>query len=503
MCGIHFTINAGSNCKNFDDFIGDAFLTNQVRGTDSSGLFSVGDIKPQNQLRDVQYFKKALNASDFVGYQPAQQLITAANKNLATVGHVRAATWGGNVDKNAHPFLTIRQDGSRIIGVHNGSLEGWQTKQDGDKFDVDSAWLYSKIAEDGIEAFEGFNGAFTLVWFDSLDQDTLFIALNGKRPLYWAWTEDKKGMIACSELGMLGWLADRRSIKLATVDQYRFHFPEPGFVHKINLKDPTKVEKVKFKDFTFAANKYVKVYEKPADRPVMPGPVVPAKLTHWRGGNVVDEVEGQLDAARQARVLSDMKTALGKARDKRIRQANLSAAGLNKEGVPFEQTENAEESHIVTGEMLERTLEREIAESLKRKGLKEDVDYGLTFSAQPNTKHALAPEVQRAKTIGLFGAIVEFCGYMYDDETGEVYGDFRIEENGVEEKYDAIVRGQSSQSAHIRYINPTKCSRMEVIGITDEGGGESPYVILSDYDGASEFETPPFSMTPSINRMLH
>lgn len=501
MCGIHFVINAGTKQKNLDDFISDAFLANQVRGTDSSGVFVVEGYKPKEDLRGVHYFKKAMHGSDFLQTQSARTLIGQANNNVVTVGHVRASTWGSTVDKNAHPFVTVRADGSRIIGVHNGSLEGWHTKEGADEHDVDSAWLYSKIAEDGFDAFEGIQGAFTLVWYDSTSPDRLFIARNDKRPLYYAYTEDQKGIIGCSELGMLGWLASRRDIKLHTNKEgFKFLFPEPGFVHSISITDPTDVVKTKFKDFSYSAAKYVK---KPAPQP----PQKHTQMTHWRDDTVPrqrsqeqDRVWTEYDLRKQARMLSDIKQALASGRSKRY-------------GTKLAETPAPEvESPVVTDEHFEDQLYKEIQTHLRNKhGMLEEVASGpvgpvLQFAYAPNVTHVLQAEVARAKSIGLFGAVVNFCGYMYDDETGEVYGDFEVrEKNGKVEKYDALVRGQSTQSANAIYISPSKLTEMEVVGIMDTVGSEgTPFVVLADKSSSQRYTTPWYSGdSQHPNRMLH
>lgn len=487
MCGIHFVINAGTKQKNLDDFISDAFYANQVRGTDSSGVFAVEGYKPKENLRGVHYYKKAVHGSDFLQLQPAATLIGQANNNVATVGHTRASTWGSPTDKNAHPFLTIRPDGSRIIGVHNGSLDNWSSKEGANEHDVDSSWLYSKIAEDGIEAFEGIQGAFALVWYDSRTPDRVYIARNEKRPLYYAYTEDQKAIIGCSELGMLGWLTSRRDVKLHTNKEgFRFLFPEPGFVHSISLTDPKDVERTKFKDFSYAAAKYVK---KPEPAPVQKQ----TQLTHYRNTtpasnpHAANQAWSEYDLRKQARMLSDIKQALAVGRSKRYSEAEP----------PFTQVKEVE-SPVVTDEELEDRLYQEIQTHLRNKhGMIEETNLGpvgpvLEFAYAPNVTHALQPEVARAKSIGLFGAVVHFCGYMYDDETGEVYGDFEVvERDGKIEKYDAIVRGQSEQSANVKYISPSKLSVMEVVGIMDSvGNGGVPFVVLADKSDSQRYTTP-------------
>lgn len=502
MCGIHFVATKNAYTYKLDDFLRDAFITNQVRGLDGTGMFQVQQTYAQNsgyKAKNVSVFKKDINASDFIGYSAPEAMLKDACRMPLTVGHVRAATHGAVSTPNTHPFIAIRKDESRIIGVHNGSLVGWKGNVDADKYEVDSQWLYSKIAEDGIEAFEGFDGAFALVWYDSKHPNTMFVARNSKRPLFWCFTEDYGAMMGCSELGMLGWLADRNELKLAKSDNnMRFFFPEPGMVHKINLNNFKDIKKEPFPEYNANKKKYAKPAEynppfefrHPASsfgqqrgfpdytrrQPVTS--LVPA------GGldvNNDDDIWDETDAKAQAKLLGNIK-------------AVLKAARQARTNVP------AKEPKVVTGDDLENTLADEINTWLEnRHGMKglgyvEPIESPLdstatpkesfTFVGKADESKATEVEVRRAKSIGIYGLVVQFCGYFYDDETCSVFGDFRTLENGENIVYDSIVRGQSRASGETKYINPSGLADMVVVGVTanEPANSGKPYLILVDKD---------------------
>lgn len=533
MCGIHFTINAGTNNRNLDDFMENAFYANQVRGTDSSGIFSVGHlIGPRKPgARQVDFFKKAENGSEFLKYTGASDLVKKANSAKLTVGHVRAATFGAPVDENSHPFIAVREDDSKIIGVHNGSLDGWHGKIGADKCRVDSQWLYNRIAEDGIDAFEGINGAFALVWYDSLEPNKVFIARNDKRPLFFAYTEDEKGIIGCSELGMLGWLADRNDIKLhADKEGFRFHFPEAGNVLTIDLDDPRKVEKIPFKAFNTAFTKYNKPYTPAA--PANPTNAAPAggtsgaaQMTPYRSNlhpsqrgrdDGDDDIWEGANKARQESFLRKVKDAIAATR---VDRTPLSAKQRKRLAKQERRARNkGVASQMVTQEFLDNQLEQEInriQHERSERGEYDDNDDvydsvgpGLEFVSEPAAHLATKEEQQRARNFGLFGAVVKFVGYFWDEPLCEVNGDFsyRDPKNQVT-RYDALIRGCTSKAADARYINPTKSTPMVVIGIT---GDTKPFMILADKPAyASTYHSPPAmnsvggDLGQSIGRMLH
>lgn len=205
MCGILGVINSVTSInKHVCDFMRQGFVTSQLRGTDSSGLFQVG-----SDPEKLWLYKKAVNGTAFVELPEAEQLMRDADTTYFTVGHVRARTQGAVSDANAHPFTVYSDEGARGAGVHNGSLIGWGSKKNGKLYDVDSEWALNHIMQEGMEAFEDISGAYCFVWWDERSPTILNIARNDKRPLHLMFSKDGKRIIYASEAGMLGWLATR------------------------------------------------------------------------------------------------------------------------------------------------------------------------------------------------------------------------------------------------------------------------------------------------------
>lgn len=217
MCGIVAVINAIPNVQTgsyaaskVKDMFENMMLASAVRGTDGTGLFQVdGDEK-------VWHGKTQLPSAMGVYDKKLSGIMSNAAESAITVGHVRAATAGSVSKDNAHPFTAVRDDGSYIIGVHNGSLYGWDTPASG--FEVDSEWALDLIAREGVEkAFSEIWGAYCFLWYDSKEPGKLFFLRNEDRPMHIARTKDKKTIIMASEAGMLQWLADKHNIGIEEV----------------------------------------------------------------------------------------------------------------------------------------------------------------------------------------------------------------------------------------------------------------------------------------------
>lgn len=474
MCGIHFVINTDNvaNTK-LTDFMKDAFIANQVRGRDSSGCYQVKNYLNKDGLRDVSYHKEAECASDFIESNQARNLLHASATSLVTVGHVRHATVGSKTLANAHPFISVREDKSRIIGVHNGTLNNWRTKEGAKDFDVDSEWLFNRLALDGADAFEAFDGAFALVWFDSRHQNKLFVARNEKRPLFYGLTEDRKQMIAASELGMLGWLADRNSIKMQKDKEgFRYFYPPAGSIMEIDLKN-LDVNTYKYAEF----NAQSKLYKIDTPAVVMGSPRYSSAYgidrddDDWGWGGGSRYHGNSVFRPDQDVVLEKIKTAIKQGMENAKKIADEEEEVVT---APFEDTSGFKEA-----------LQGEIANFLKdrEKGLAPDGDF--TFVTSPLADGSASfKERDRARGLGIYGLVVDFCGYFTDPSECIVYGDFETNENGKKYKYDAIVRGQSEKAGDVKYVHPTKMVPMVVIGISAEKATNKgkPFIILSDMD---------------------
>ena len=119
MCGIVGTVTTDNNPAKLASWLSDALITSQVRGVHSTGLFQI-----KKDHKSFRTFKRAVNASTFVEIKEADDIISDAGKFPLTVGHVRHATVGQKTDINAHPFVAVG-DRRTVIGVHNGTLQGW------------------------------------------------------------------------------------------------------------------------------------------------------------------------------------------------------------------------------------------------------------------------------------------------------------------------------------------------------------------------------------------
>lgn len=241
MCGLH-GIMTKTREINADEFIRSAFTANMLRGTDSSGVAS---IETASNLYDSH--KLPVSGNYFVQDGVAQRIINRAGAaGQITMCHVRAATVGSVSLANAHPFVVEQQgatpeDGRVVIGMHNGTLQRWQSHKNAKYYTVDSEWAINHIAEEGFDAFEDIYGAFCFVWWDSDKPGTLNIARNKERSLYVVMLANG-GMAYASEAGMLHWLLERHRVEvdgdileLEADYWYRFDMANPKEFTKVKL----------------------------------------------------------------------------------------------------------------------------------------------------------------------------------------------------------------------------------------------------------------------------
>ena len=227
MCGIHGLINVTGKGKGHAGFIRDAFTTNMLRGTDSSGIAIV-----DTAYSSTEVHKLPVPGMFYVDDKVASSMIREADKaNTIIMCHVRHATVGKVNMDNAHPF-EINTDTSTLVGCHNGTLTSWMSRPTAKEFNSDSKWALSRIAEESVDAFEEITGAYTFVWWDSKDEGVLNMARNNERPMWVALLQDG-GMAYASEAGMLYWLLERnnmpilRMFELEVDKLYRFNVDNP------------------------------------------------------------------------------------------------------------------------------------------------------------------------------------------------------------------------------------------------------------------------------------
>jgi hypothetical protein len=241
MCGIFGIINSlntvkvnntnaysAAYLKNAEEFINDAIVASGVRGLHATGVFGM------RVGATSHWHKKAVTGGEFLASKAAQDVVKEGATGMGIIGHVRhATTSAADCDFSAHPFCAERKDGDSIVGVHNGTIYGWDNEPDAKEFNVDSEWALNRIAKDGHKALDDLYGAFAFVWWDSADPTAVYMARNDERPLHFVMTRDGRHMLYASEPMMLAWLANRNKIDIA--DEV-YEVPE-GAVYRIDCRN--------------------------------------------------------------------------------------------------------------------------------------------------------------------------------------------------------------------------------------------------------------------------
>lgn len=200
---------------------------------DSSGLFQIDKKK-------AFIYKKAVSGSEFIQDEKVHPFLRDSDTSTLTVAHNRAATQGTVSDDNAHPFaVPVGKTNDLLLGVHNGTLHGWDTSKNVNKREVDSHWAFDLIAKEGADAFEEISGAYAMVWYNTAEPGVLNFARNSLRPMYMLYGKDKRRMLFGSEYQMLGWLAHRNEMDVLTSEIIDL---TPGRLYKFNVNKPQEFE---------------------------------------------------------------------------------------------------------------------------------------------------------------------------------------------------------------------------------------------------------------------
>lgn len=465
ICGIHFVLNNDTYVAKADDFLKDAFFANQVRGTDSCGVLQVVG-------NNLSVMRQAVNGSTFIEHNDVKNALRKATTANLTLCHVRAATHGKVNTNNAHPFSVFRDDGSRLVGVHNGTLYSWHNHEKSDKFDVDSEWALNMIAEHGAEAFKYFDGAFAFVWYDEAHPDSVFMARNDQRPLHYIVSNKGKTLLGASEAGMLGWLAERRGFKLHDEkDMDKLYSLSPGFLYEFSLKSIGRYNRTELPKF---------------DKSLLP---TPTKInqspyldedyyddTLW--GYPVTNRGGYRQFGGQTSIIQEAKAALRKAR----------YAG-------FKKVENKEK--VITNDDLEdgttAALEKEVKKVVDKEAreFRSPFVYLNHYVKYINTSTALEKEREAAGT--LRSRVVDFSGVYYDKETARGYGYVEIQDTlGNVQNYDAEIRAISEQQFNLKFLNERQPAPLcAIIGVNKRGlisvtDKFTPTFILTELDAQTE-----------------
>jgi asparagine synthetase B (glutamine-hydrolysing) len=180
-----------------------------VRGKDSTGVAHATH-HGVSIVKDTVFPYELLDSHEYnrhIGPQVNHAILNRVPQAL--IGHNRAATIGSVTCVNAHPFKH-----GNITLVHNGTLK-YHIKTD-KKFETDSESICYSVDKDGVaKMYKDLDGAASLVWWNSSNQSINLLS-NGKRPLCFIVSKDKKSIVFASE----GWLildaAKRMNMKFMT-----------------------------------------------------------------------------------------------------------------------------------------------------------------------------------------------------------------------------------------------------------------------------------------------
>lgn len=204
MCGLVGV--AGSIDTKTVSAFNDLLVINSIRGMHSTGVASVrrGDPGEADVLKSV-------GPPSFLQEMKSYEKVVTVGR-MVLIGHGRHATVGNINHANAHPFQF-----NTIVGAHNGTIP-WNAKRalpDHDNFGTDSEALYNSINNNGIVNTIGMldDGAWALTYYDKVNH-TMNLLRNDKRPLAYAFSEDRKTLWWASEGDMLSFVLGRHNIKI-------------------------------------------------------------------------------------------------------------------------------------------------------------------------------------------------------------------------------------------------------------------------------------------------
>jgi predicted glutamine amidotransferase len=184
------------------EFIKQGLIASSLRGVDGTGVFLVPHNPKELELTVV---KKPLPSYDFVNLHPFDHVFRDLEKYKFVVGHTRLKTRGDIKHAHTHPFTF-----GHITLVHNGSISNAYQVAKSTFLEVDSMAVAKALSEeeDYKKVLESLEGAFALVWYDS-NKDTLYMARNSERPLFYVVNKKDEIIYFGSELRMLDWITSR------------------------------------------------------------------------------------------------------------------------------------------------------------------------------------------------------------------------------------------------------------------------------------------------------
>jgi predicted glutamine amidotransferase len=189
------------------------------RGPHSTGVAQVerGDDKV-TVIKDVgnTYDFLRANYDEYYNTKPMVAKKVPDRHLKLMLGHNRWATVGEVNKDNAHPF-----EAGNIVGAHNGTLPDFQRQRldDYEYYNTDSEALMHNIDVHGLKGTIGklSAGAWALTFYNR-QNDTFNLLRNKERPLFFAWTKDKRTMFYASEAWMIDVACDEFNIDVPNIE---------------------------------------------------------------------------------------------------------------------------------------------------------------------------------------------------------------------------------------------------------------------------------------------
>lgn len=214
MCGLVGLMSSNFNNKH-KECLANLLYLDTWRGRDSTGVAAI------RKNADTDIMKQTIPGYEFTEGPKLFEHLKLTD--FLWIGHNRFGTMGKNIKTNAHPFTVDDEDGAcLVVGAHNGTLKNKHVLTDHVKFGTDSEALYNQISLTGVEdALSKCEGAWALTFYDHVEEE-FRVVRNKERPLFYAWSEDKRTLIWASEIWMIKVSCSRADIKLFEDKIYSF-----------------------------------------------------------------------------------------------------------------------------------------------------------------------------------------------------------------------------------------------------------------------------------------
>jgi predicted glutamine amidotransferase len=235
MCGIYAVVKKKGvfNNKSYNSLL-DLAMLSTLRGTDGAGMVAV------KEKDGIDWMKSHANILHLMQDNKWDAFEESLRKSLIAFGHARAATRGGISTDNSHPFVK-----DHIALVHNGTLDYsyWNTLNKDYKAFVDSHTICQALADEpnAVKVLEDLKGAYALIW-NNERTNTLNVARNTERPLFWLRTEDH--IYFASERDMITAVLKKNKIDF---NPKNIEMVESGVLHSFETSNLSVYYRSKFK----------------------------------------------------------------------------------------------------------------------------------------------------------------------------------------------------------------------------------------------------------------